>query len=548
VLPTVADVLDMDVVRRGVPKVIAGTAGLTRPVRWVHVSEVPDIASMLRGGELVLTTGIALPEEPTGLTRYVADLAGVGVVGLVIELGRRYVHTPPDALVQAADHHELPLVVLHRETPFVQITEAVHERIVDAQLSELRRSEQIHEVFTALSVEGAEPVTVVREVAGMARCPVVLEDLAHRVLAFDAAGADPTELLEGWEARSHRATTAGRRTTHDPETGLLTTVVGARGEDWGRLVLVCGAPGDPPPEAWLFMLAERAATTLALIRLLDRDRESLERQAHRDLLADLLRHGARSAGEVAARARTLGVPLRSRRLLGVVLRPRMSGTDGIASLAVLRNLAEQFAAAARAATVPALVGPLGGPDAGVGALLAVRRDQDEWRVLDTLTDAVRTVHVAPEDDPVPVVIAAGSVVDSVTEAQRSLQEAQHVAEVISHLPHVGDRRYHRLSDLRLRALMHLLREDPRLQTFVERELAPLLWRPEPERKELLHVLSTLLDSGGNKLLTARRLHLSRPALYARLERLERLLGVDLDDPESRTSLHVALLARDALTG
>ena len=76
--------------------------------------------------------------------------------------------------------------------------------------------------------------------------------------------------------------------------------------------------------------------------------------------ADLLRHGARSAGEVAARARTLGVPLRSRRLLGVVLRPRMSGTDGIASLAVLRNLAEQFAAAARAAYVmprPSLSAP-----------------------------------------------------------------------------------------------------------------------------------------------------------------------------------------------
>ena len=45
---------------------------------------------------------------------------------------------------------------------------------------------------------------------------------------------------------------------------------------------------------------------------------------------------------------------------------------------------------------------------------------------------------------------------------------------------------------------------------------------------------------------ARASHLSRPALYARLSRVQAVLGVDLEDAESNLSLHVALLVSDLL--
>ena len=68
------------------------------------------------------------------------------------------------------------------------------------------------------------------------------------------------------------------------------------------------------------VLIERAATTLALGRLLDRHAESLERQAHGTIIAGILAHAYSDPQEAAARARALGVPLAGRRLLGVVLR------------------------------------------------------------------------------------------------------------------------------------------------------------------------------------------------------------------------------------
>ncbi len=52
-------------------------------------------------------------------------------------------------------------------------------------------------------------------------------------------------------------------------------------------------------------------------------------------------------------------------------------------------------------------------------------------------------------------------------------------------------------------------------------------------------------AGGNKAGAAQRAHLARPTLYQRLQQIERILGIDLDSAESRTSLHVALLAQPA---
>uniref|UniRef100_UPI0015EFF7FE PucR family transcriptional regulator n=1 Tax=Streptomyces sp. WELS2 TaxID=2749435 RepID=UPI0015EFF7FE len=103
----------------------------------------------------------------------------------------------------------------------------------------------------------------------------------------------------------------------------------------------------------------------------------------------------------------------------------------------------------------------------------------------------------------------------------------------------------RLRDVHLRGLVRLLRDDPRVQSFAERELAGLLGDAGPE---LLDVLRTYLATGRNKSRTARLHHVSRPALYRRLEAVQARLGVDLDDFEQAASVHIALLAHDAQQG
>jgi PucR family transcriptional regulator, purine catabolism regulatory protein len=187
-------------------------------------------------------------------------------------------------------------VVLGRETQFIEITEAVHALIINAQLEELRASARLHQVFTELAVSGAAADEIVRQAAALSGGPVILENLAHQVLACEPAAQDTTRLLASFAARSRAVVPAGR-TGYDPNSGWLVTVVGARGEDWGRLIMVRGAEPAPYDVA----LIERVATTLALARLLDRQRESVERQAHRTILGAFLGNGYADPDEAEAR-------------------------------------------------------------------------------------------------------------------------------------------------------------------------------------------------------------------------------------------------------
>jgi purine catabolism regulator len=545
-LPTVGDLLGLDVIRRGSPQVVAGSAGLGARVRWVHVLELADAAHLLQGGELVLTTGVALPPEPSLLARYAADLAGAGVSALAVELGRRYVGSLPSALIRAAADSGLTLIAFKREVPFVEITEAVHARIIDAQLEELRASERLHEAFTELSVAGASPDEIVRQAAILAGRPVILADLSHRVLACEPGSADPARLLAGFARRSRTlsASSASGRTVYDEAAGWLFTPVGARGEDWGRVILVC----DGPPGGTDTVLIERAATTLALGRLLTRHQESLDRQAHRTLITGIISQAHADPTEAAVRSRALGVPVDGRRLIAMVLRlrdPSGPGALGVSAHARVLDVADAAAAACRAERIPSLVGTL--DDARAGAMLSLSPRADPDRVLVGLAARIsERVGASPDG----LVIGVGAAVGSIRDVRRSFLEASQVADVAAERPDGwsagggSDRPpFYRLADLRLRGLLHLLRDDPRVQTFVERELGPLL-ASEPDTS-LLDVLAAYLAAGGNKAEAAKSSHLARPTFYERLRRIERILGTDLGSAESRTSLHVAMLALDA---
>lgn len=534
--PTVAEVLALPVVRQAQPRVVAGAAGSGRGVRWVHVSEVADIAHLLRGGELVLTTGIALPADARGLTRYVDELAEVGVAALGIEMVRRWRDELPPPLPAAADRRCLPLVTLGREIRFVAVTEAVAGLIRAAELTELRAAEAAHQAFTALTVAGAGPAEVLAEVVRAARTPVVLETLSGDVLAYDAAGYDADDLLADWRARS-QAVRPLHRTDYEAGSGWLVTMVGSAGADWARLVLLC----QQPPGQQQVVVAERAASALTVHRLLARDRETLERQTHAAVLAELA--SARlPSNELLTRAAALGVPLADRLLTGVAvcLRAPQPGQAAPRAQEALRDIAEASAQAARQAGVPALTGKID----DVRGLVSLDRRAHVDAVISRLA---RMIHqrVARLPGGRQVVVAVGSTVDTVGAVQRTLAEAGHVAHAALRSGGGDDVDCHRLADVRLRGLLHLLRDDDRLAGFVGRELGPLLSQHEPVAG-LVDVLRSYCRHAGNISAAAAESHRSRTAFYHQVARVERVLGRSLREPESMLSVYVAILAADTL--
>lgn len=511
---TTADVVALPAVQRGQPQVLS-MRRLDEPIRWVHVSDVADLSSLVQGGELVLTTGAALRADPR---RYLHGMAAAGVLGVIVELGGARL---PRTAGRYAEQFDLALVALHHEVRFVEITEAVHRMIVSDQFDRVDFDRRVHQVFTDLSMKRASVSGIVDAAAAMLDEPVVLEDLSHRVLAVSARG-QTAELLADWERRSRR-----------PGGQWAMTAVGPRTQEWGRLIV----PRPPSDGSRTQMVLERAGVALALHRMIERDRTGLAHQAQTGLIDDVLASRITDEGEVAARAHALGLRSSTRYVPAAVRINRPADADPVAgqrhNVALLDTVVHTVNAAGHTGLFSVR------RDGEIAMVLSLSVTRPEDTALNALGEVLRR-EIRRTAGVTDSVLAVGEPVHRLIDAVHAMGEAAHIAEVALAMSD-PPRMFYRAADVRLRGLVALLRSDHRVQAFAERELKALL-TDDPSNIE---VLQEYLRLAGNKAAVAQRLHISRPALYKRLAAIRATLGVELDDGESRTSLHVALMVLQA---
>lgn len=494
---------------------------MDRAIRWAHATEQRDVAPLLRPGDLVLTMGTELPDDGdhAGFEEFAHALAEAESTGLVVELGRRW-QALPQPLIDACERNAIPLIALAHVTRFAALTQAIGEQIVDGQLAELREAQRVHETFTELSFDQAGPAEILDAVSRLANGPVVLENSQHQPLDFLPGPTSPEGFLDNWQGRSARVKVTGR-TGWDQRNGWLVTRLGTGNQDWGRLVI----PSPDAPPQRLMAVAERAAAALALHRLHERDRDNVIRRTHRELLIALENNP--DAEETIARCEVVKFPIQRRQFVALNLRQRKIGRPD--------ELLSATVHAAHGLRTAALVAEVEGD---VIVLLSAAPTAN----LDALVDRL-AARLHPSHD---LLVAAGRVVDSRDGIAQTVTEARQVANAVTARNAEATSTVHRLEDLHLRGLLALFGDDDRLTLFVERELAPLRKADAAGRGDLMGVLRALFDHPSSKSDAAASLHLSRAAFYDRLAKIEQILGVDLENPDVRVSLHVALLA-DALS-
>ncbi|RII18905.1 Purine catabolism regulatory protein [Streptomyces sp. YIM 130001] len=546
--------LELPGLRSGLPEVVAGADRLQRTVRWVHAGEAPNMASLLKGGELLLTTGLGLGSRPAEQRVFVRRLAERGIAALVVELGPRFTRLPV-AIVETARAAGLPLVQLHREVPFVTVTEEVHTEIVNGHYALLKEAEEVHQRCTHALLGGGGVPKVLTILAGFCGNPVFLETPDGRLLyaagpdgsAAGAAGPTATgpggakasgvDPLQAWEGLR------GRAREEKPSSGAVLVDVPGGGPGGpgthsarARIVLLAVSAGLLPVHR---MAAERAAGSLAVVLMQARQEEELAARGRGDFLNDLA-EGLVSAEDAPAQARVLGFRPGDGPLLPVVMR-LPDGTAGLAPSGALALLARVVAEELASVGLPFLLGvrPVEGR---VPVMLGLRAEGDRADVAERVAAALRAgversgLQRAGVRPPVVVVGVAGGWAPVST----SLRHCAETAAAAQGLPH---RPWHDARRLDTDLLLWRLRDHPDLAAFVERALGPLQAHDLRAKPPLLPTLETYLAHAGRKAETARELHLNRQTLYNRLARIAELLGTDLDDPQTVLALSLALRAR-----
>lgn len=134
-------------------KVIAGEKGLNRVVTKVTVMDAPDILNWLHGGELLITSGYVIRENPLKLKQLIQDMNSVNAAAFGIKV-HRFLNEIPAEVIQKADELDFPLLHIPVQFTFCDVFNPIISKLFHKEVDNLRYSETIHRSFFDLIAHG----------------------------------------------------------------------------------------------------------------------------------------------------------------------------------------------------------------------------------------------------------------------------------------------------------------------------------------------------------------------------------------------------------
>jgi PucR family transcriptional regulator, purine catabolism regulatory protein len=475
-------------------EVIAGRGGVDRrgPIRWAHISELPDPTPWLEGGELLLTTGLGVKDRPDLQRRFVGGLADRGVVAVGFAMDVSLSAVPP-AMIAACDEAELPLFTVPYEIPFIAVSRRVAQHAFEEHYATLRSAVDLHRRVLADVIADAGVAQVLGTV-GRAMPGVALA-------AFDFAGSelarsDPSGVAVGFDAASLWASLPrdrSRATVELPDR-VLTSATVSFGEHLEAVVVAISPAPLLEHEELLF---EQGVAGVSLE--LARDRSM--RHAHRAQVDDLLE-------EVAAGRISTSLVERTLHRLGV------KPLQGFRVLAVGPPTGWSVSDDAVCSVVEDALLPLGPPIVG-------RLDGVVHAVVPDLPGTAEQVVAALERRGWSAIAVGRSRVKSELDALRSAVREAGVALHLDDQASIRD-----VDALGLPGLLAGIRDDLGAADFVTQVLGPIIDHDERESAHLVATLRAYLAHGCRPGPAADELNVHRHTLAYRLDRIRDLTGRD----------------------
>jgi purine catabolism regulator len=534
---TVRDALRMPIFAQA--SVIAGAQGLDHVILWVHIVDLPEAKyEWARGGELLLTAGVGLRDAPDRQQALIPKLVERQLAGLVLSVGYHLARTP-DSMREAGDRLAFPIIELPPDVPFVEITKAIHGQIINEQYALRQRAEDIHRTLTNLVLEGATLQQVAEALAAILKRSIAIENTAFEILAAARFG-----IVD--EARIRTVSTG--RTPPDLAARLIELGIYDRLASERRSIRVPALPalgmtaerivtpiivgqqvmgyvwiisGEQCPNDLDELAIEHAATVAALIMHNERAIYETAMSLRGDFFEQLLDYTDPPDSRLVERAHQLGFQLDRGYQVLVAQRCTQEEASGLSLTSQIERWLKE--------ACPALVVAR---ERRTVIVLQEHRNTSGEQIARDLVGALSY-------PAAPLLVGIGRPIDHLSDLRLSHSQAIEAVEVAGA---IGQREgLVRFEDLGVLHWLWHLSPDTLTDNVYLRAIQTLACYDDAHHMQLLRTLETYLDTP-SVTDAAEKLFTHRNTLRYRIERIGRLLDLDLDDPCTRLNLHVALKA------
>ncbi len=553
----ISDLLKLPALR--LAKVSAGEQGLTREVEYIDVLDSPDDSGLKSRG-LYLTSGFVFQNSEKLQETLIEQLEEKGAAGIVLQVGR-YIKEVPAEMLTTANRLGFPVIVLPEGSSFAAVIKEGLEQVFFQQGKEIRRSQEIQKRLAELAYTGAELQQIAQTIVSLVANTIIVADrdfslLSYAYLDKPYKGRNPkvyagkiidkylynlkrTGFIDKIRCRK-KAERAEVLFSNLGQQAWVIVPVLINGEILGYIAMLedqhrlC-------EQDWQVLVQAANVTAVAIYKQLAEG--EVVRRRRNDFLSGILEGSVQAGQAVLEQAAALQLDL-NKTWLAVQLEirsPIKFTQHPLANEEQNDAAAKQWGIAMLTTQLTARQSDLlvVGKQSGITILCPLMTEASSETIAKRIELIRHELHVfSPE---LEIALGVSRPCRDYRFLPEAYGEAKEALEIGRKLNRIGCVYY--FDELGVYQFLTKVRDMPEVKAYYQAVIGKLDNVEPSVRHDLVKTLEQYFTANGNVFKAAQGLFLHRNSMKYRLERIQEILGVDLDDAEVRFNLQLALKIR-----
>lgn len=506
--------------------VLAGKNGLARTVTSVTVMDAPDISEWLKGGEILMTTGYIMRDNPLEFANLVEKIDQANAAAMFIKM-ERFIDSLPQEVYTVAEKLNFPIVSMPISFAFTDVITPVLTEIVNEQARSLRISENIHRSFTNLVLNGGKSDEIIHTLSNIINSSCAYIDLKHAHICIAAKSSGFEKDIQTRNIQY----IISKYKNHPVRIGK---------KNYGYIIYESGSHST---RNYNSTAVQHAATVLKLSIQQKISNEEIENRHKTEFVRDLISGVFKNAEEIKSKSSLYDWNAENGVIVAILeidhYEDKKDSTKKRYEIVSIKNLKEQIFEACIAKMNRNFDHMLTTPIRNSIIFLISPKNGDDTKTYEELlqsADSLRTM--VREQCKVTITVGVGEYHASVLETPDSYAEATQSIKIGRKLhEHDSTVTYRKLGVYRLLGPIY---NTPEAKEFCSMSLGALERYDKDHGADLLNTLICLKESNWNLKHTAEKLFIHYNTIKYRYKQIEKILNIDLEDSDNRFNISISI--------